>query len=69
MSDSVQLRPASLQDLSALVALENRTFSEDRISRRQFRWMLKRGHCALIAAQSPTQGLVGYVLVLFHRGT
>jgi ribosomal protein S18 acetylase RimI-like enzyme len=69
MSDSVQLRPASLQDLPALVALENQTFSEDRISRRQFRWMLKRGHCALITASTETIGLVGYVLVLFHRGT
>jgi len=69
MSDSVQLSPASLQDLPALVALENRTFSEDRISRRQCRWMLKRGHCALITAKSPTQELLGYVLVLFHRGT
>jgi ribosomal protein S18 acetylase RimI-like enzyme len=69
MSESVHLRPATLNDLPALLSLEQRSFSEDRISRRQFRWMLKRGHCALIIAESEQQTLAGYVLVLFHRGT
>lgn len=69
MSHYVHLRPANRQDLSALVTLENQTFTEDQISRRQFRWMLSRGHCALIVAASDTLPMAGYILVLFHRGT
>lgn len=69
MSADIRLRPAGLPDLPALVDLEQRCFSEDRISRRQFRWMLQRGHCALILAETDACPLAGYVLVLFHRGT
>jgi len=69
MSLSLRTRPANLDDLPALVALEQQAFVEDRISRRQFRWMLKRGHCALILAETDSLPLAGYILVLFHRGT
>ncbi|MBR9829169.1 MAG: GNAT family N-acetyltransferase [Oceanospirillales bacterium] len=69
MSQSIRLRPAQLSDLPALVALEQQSFTEDRISRRQFRWMLKRGHCSLIVAYTDALPLAGYILVLFHRGT
>ncbi|GAA0784023.1 GNAT family N-acetyltransferase/peptidase C39 family protein [Marinobacterium sediminicola] len=69
MSESVRLRPATLNDLPALLHLEQQCFTEDRISRRQFRWMLKRGHCALIVAEAEAAALAGYILVLFHRGT
>ncbi|GAA0682548.1 peptidase C39 family protein [Marinobacterium maritimum] len=69
MSLSIRTRPALMNDLPALVALEEQSFSEDRISRRQFRWMLRRGHCALIMGETDSQSPAGYILVLFHRGT
>ncbi len=69
MSLNIRMRPATLNDLPSLVALEQQSFAEDRISRRQFRWMLKRGHCAFILAEAEQFPLAGYILVLFHRGT
>lgn len=68
-SAAFTLSPACLNDIDQLVSLENRAFSEDRISRRQFRWMLQRGHCALLTVRTEQALLAGYVLVLFHRGT
>lgn len=69
---SFELRPAQPDDLIALVALENRCFEGDRLSRRQFRWLLQRGHSAIrlleaITPEGPV--LVAYLLLLFHRGT
>lgn len=63
------LRPAGPDDVTALVALENRVFDSDRLSRRSFQWMLSRGKCALIVAKEAGGRLAGYVLVLFHAGT
>ncbi len=62
------LRPATLADLDALVALEQHCFSGDRLNRRSFRHLLTRAHAALhlaVMADRP----VGYVLLLFSRGT
>jgi ribosomal protein S18 acetylase RimI-like enzyme/predicted double-glycine peptidase len=64
----VQIRPATTSDLDALVALENLCFDEDRISRRQFRHLLKKGHAALFVATEKTK-LVGSLVLLFSRGT
>lgn len=62
------IRPATLQDLDALVALENRCFDIDRLSRRQFRYMLTRANAVTLVADD--DGTVqGYVLLLFHAGT
>ncbi|MDX1604891.1 MAG: GNAT family N-acetyltransferase/peptidase C39 family protein [Candidatus Competibacterales bacterium] len=62
------LRAATLDDLDALVALEERCFSGDRLSRRSFRHLLTRGHAALQVADTRAD-LAGYVLLLFSRGT
>lgn len=63
-----QFRPAIPADINALVALEEQCFKVDRISRRQFRWMITRANAQLqVCVQHDT--LLGYVLVLFHRGT
>ena len=66
------LRPADLSDLSALLALEQGSFSGDRISRRQFRYLLTRGHAVTLVAcsgEDTTALILGYVMVLFSRGT
>ncbi len=62
------LRPATLADLDALVALENICFRTDKLSRRQFRYLLTKGRAAFIVAESK-KTLCGYVLLLFSQGT
>jgi len=64
----LHIRDATLADLDALVALENRCFVEDRISRRQFRHLLNKGHAALFVAEEEA-GLLGSLVLLFSRGT
>ncbi|WP_018862571.1 MULTISPECIES: GNAT family N-acetyltransferase/peptidase C39 family protein [unclassified Thioalkalivibrio] len=69
-AQSPLIRPAALEDLEALVALEDAAFEIDRISRRQFRYLLTRGHAATLVAEDPGgEGLLGYVMLLFSRGT
>jgi len=51
-----------------LVALENRSFDTDRLSRRQLRYMLTKARAdTLLAEEGGT--VLGYVLVLYSRGT
>lgn len=67
---SVTIREAGVQDVDALVALEQAAFQGDRISRRQFRYLLTRGHARTLVAPDPRgRGLLGYVMLLFSRGT
>lgn len=62
------IRLATLADLDALVGLEERAFSQDRISRRSFRHFLHhRSNRLWVATRG--EALLGYVLVLFRRGT
>lgn len=69
MSHTFSIRPATKEQIDALVDLENACFDSDRLSRRNFQWMLSRANSSLLAAQSPEGRLLGYILVLFHRGT
>ena len=62
------VRSAELGDLDALVAIENRCFRSDRLSRRSFRHLLTRGRAATLVAER-SGAVLGYVLVLFSRGT
>ena len=55
-------------DLDALVALEQRCFTSDRLSRRSFRRWLEGDQRVLLVARDGAR-LAGYILVLFHRGT
>lgn len=69
-SERCAIRPAALDDLDALLALEQACFQGDRISRRQFRYLLTRGHAQTYVAPDPGgPGLLGYVMLLFSRGT
>jgi ribosomal protein S18 acetylase RimI-like enzyme len=68
------IRSATIADLGALVALENACFDSDRLTRRQFRYMLARAQARLLLAETQgrageTRELLGYVLVLFNRAT
>lgn len=65
---TVALRPAHPEDLEALVALEERCFETDRISRRSFRHMLKVASAAILVAEDGT-GLAGSAVLLFRAGT
>lgn len=65
---NILIRNASNADLPGLLALENACFDSDRMSRRSFRYFLHQGHnCFLVAEQE--EKIVGYILVLLHRGT
>ena len=63
-----QLRHAFGKDLDALVLLENRCFTEDRLSRRSFRRFLEMPRDRLIVAEAG-EDLVGYCLVLMSAAT
>ena len=65
---TLSFRVATLDDLPALVALEQHCFTTDRLSSRSFQWMISRAHAQLLVAENAGQ-LLGYALVLFHRGT
>lgn len=68
--DDIRVRAAEIEDLDALVSLEEQGFSGDRLSRRQLRHLLTRGHAALLVAEDPDAGTVlGDVVLLFRRGT
>jgi len=62
------LRDAVLGDLDRLVALEQRCFELDRISRRSFRHLLTKAHAFTLVAEQAGQ-LLGYGMILLHRTT
>jgi len=68
LSASFQIRPAQLADVPALVELENRVFPGDRISSRQFRYLLTKGHAITLVAEHD-RSLLGYALVLLRKST
>jgi ribosomal protein S18 acetylase RimI-like enzyme len=63
-----RLRPALVSDLDALLELEQRCFSYDRLSRRSFRHFLSTDTASCLVAER-AGSLLGYVLVLFHGRT
>ncbi len=61
-------RLASLDDLDALVRLEQVCFDSDRISRRQFRYLLSKGNASVLVTER--QGvLMGDAVLLYSRAT
>ena len=65
---SWNLRSARPADINALVALEEACFDMDRLSKRQFKWMIEKANADLIVAEIGQQ-IMAYALILFHRGT
>ena len=62
------IRAARQDDVERLVALEEESFSADRVSRRSFRRFIS-GRTDILLVASDRTGLIGYALVLFRRGT
>ena len=62
------IRKATLHDLEALVALENRSFTTDRLSRRSFRHLLTKAHAVTLVDELEGR-LAGYATLLFNMGT
>ncbi|MGR9117656.1 MAG: ribosomal protein S18-alanine N-acetyltransferase [Gammaproteobacteria bacterium] len=67
-SAPIEFRNAEKNDVKPLVALENRCFTQDRLSSRNFHWMLEKGHADIILAELEG-AIVGYALLLYRRGT
>lgn len=65
---TLAIRAAQRSDLNALDALEQRCFRGDRISRRRFAFWLSAPH-GLLQIASQGEQLLGYALVLLHKGT
>lgn len=65
---ATRLRAAKAADLDALVALENRVFTADIMSRRSFRRFLASPYAVLRIAEHQDR-FAGYVLVLFRPGS
>lgn len=62
---TLQLRAATIADVDAMVALENQSFSTDRLARRNFLRFLRCGNCVLLVARDGVT-FAGYILVLFR---
>ncbi len=62
------IRPATESDLDALVALEDRCFSGDKLSRRSFKSLIKPG-AHLTSVILVDEIIAGYSIVLFRTGT
>jgi ribosomal protein S18 acetylase RimI-like enzyme len=62
------IRPAVVEDLDALLELENRCFDYDRLSRRSFRRFLTTDTASCLVAEQAGR-VIGYALVLFHGRT
>jgi ribosomal-protein-alanine N-acetyltransferase len=65
---NAKFRLAATADIGALVDLENRSFSSDRISRESFRRLVKAPSAAVIVA-GVGRSLAGYAVVLFRAGS
>ncbi len=64
----VLIRAANLEDLSALLALEEQAFTSDRLNRRSFRRAIVSQGSVLLVAMS-AYSLLGYALLHLRQGT
>lgn len=65
----VRIRKATLNDLDALVKLEQDCFDSDRMSKRSFRHQLQQSHNLFLIADGESQKVSGYILVFLRQGT
>lgn len=65
---STNVRPARIADLEALLALEQASFSGDRMSRRQYRYHLNNRNARVLVAVHADH-LQGSALLLFRHGS
>jgi ribosomal protein S18 acetylase RimI-like enzyme len=62
----IRIRPAAHGDLDALVALEQRAFATDRLSRRSFRRLMVSPSAAVIVAEEGDGTFAGAAILLFR---
>ncbi|MEJ2398467.1 MAG: peptidase C39 family protein, partial [Gammaproteobacteria bacterium] len=62
------IRIATLGDLDALLAIEQRAFELDRFSRRTFRYLLSKANAVTLLADENGK-VAGYGMLLFNTGT
>jgi ribosomal protein S18 acetylase RimI-like enzyme/predicted double-glycine peptidase len=62
------IRYAKLSDFEPLTLIEERCFESDRISRRQWRYLLTRSNADILLSEDK-EGITGYVMVLYNRAT
>ena len=65
---NISIEPATLDHLDALLELEAQCFATDRLSRRSMRRFLTSDQSVFLAALENGH-CVGYLLIIFHRGT
>jgi ribosomal protein S18 acetylase RimI-like enzyme len=65
----IRYRRADKNDVGALCELEELCFSSDRLSRRSMLRFATTDRAHLLLAEEPGGKLLGYSLILFHRGT
>lgn len=64
------IRPATVADIGTLIDIENRCFVTDRLTRRNFRYILTKGNAeTLIDIDDATGKARGYVMVFFNSST
>jgi ribosomal protein S18 acetylase RimI-like enzyme len=63
------MRAGDLRDLTALLALENRVFATDRLSRRSLRHFLTSATAAVTVAEEADGAIVGTAILLFRSGS
>lgn len=68
MPADLDLRPARRDDLDALLALEQASFSGDRLSRAQYRRHLRSASAQVWVATTAAGTLLGSAVVFFRRG-
>lgn len=63
----IVFREAVKSDVRQLLSIENRCFTQDKLTARNFHWMLERANADIILAESEGKAL-GYALLLYRRG-
>ena len=66
--ETINIVPASLTHLDALISLENTCFSSDKLSRRSFKRFITNAQSVFFVVLMADK-VVGYLLTIFHRGT
>lgn len=64
----MKYRSAKDSDIPRLVALENSSFDSDKLSKRNFKYFIGLSHGEILV-QELDHKVIGYGILLFHRGT
>ncbi|GAB4254745.1 MAG: GNAT family N-acetyltransferase/peptidase C39 family protein [Methylomicrobium sp.] len=63
----VAFRTAVKSDVRQLLSIENRCFTQDKLTTRSFQWLLEKGNTDIVIAEKSGKA-VGYALLLYRRG-